>query len=374
MMCYNLTNELKKYEVQVPMKSRKQTLGEILDKLTAPGELYEVVDQDEKHVRCYACAHRCLVKDGRRGICQVRYNRGGVLYVPHNYVGSLQVDPVEKKPFFHVLPGSNALSFGMLGCDFRCDFCQNWLTSQALRDDNAGVVPREITAQQVIGLARQNGSGSVASTYNEPLITTEWAVEIFQAARRAGMRTLYVSNGNGTPEVLEYLAPWLDGFKIDLKTMSDKNYRKIIGGVLRHVLDTIKGAHELGIWVEVVTLVIPGMNDSTEELWDAARYIRSVSPDIPWHVTAFHPDYKMADRDRTPVDTLLRAAEIGTEAGLNYVYAGNVPGRTKNWEDTRCPHCQTTLIRRWGFQIFENRITSDGKCPECQTAIPGIWR
>lgn len=356
------------------MKSRKQTLGEILDKLTAPGELYEVVDQDEKHVRCYACAHRCLIKDGRRGICQVRYNRDGVLYVPHNYVGSLQVDPVEKKPFFHVLPGSNALSFGMLGCDFRCDFCQNWLTSQALRDDNAGVVPREITAQQLIGLARQNGSGSIASTYNEPLITTEWAVEIFQAARRAGMRALYVSNGNGTPEVLEYLAPWLDGFKIDLKTMSDKNYRKIIGGVLHHVLDTIKRAHELGIWVEVVTLVIPGMNDSTEELWDAARYIRSVSPDIPWHVTAFHPTYKMTDRDRTPVDTLLRAAEIGTEAGLNYVYAGNVPGRTKNWEDTRCPHCQTTLIRRWGFQVFENRITADGKCPECQTAISGIWQ
>lgn len=355
------------------MTARKKTLGQVLDSLTVPGELYEVVDEKEMTVRCYACAHRCLVKAGRRGICQVRYNKDGVLYVPRGYVGALQLDPVEKKPFFHVLPGTGTLSFGMLGCDFHCDFCQNWLSSQTLRDESAGVMPHTISAEQIFKLAKQHRASSIASTYNEPLITTEWAVEIFKLAREAGLRTLYVSNGNGTSEVLEYLAPWLNGYKIDLKTMNDKTYRQIIGGVLQHVLDTIKRAHELGMWVEVVTLVIPGMNDSTEELWDAARFIRSVSPDIPWHVTAFHPDYKMADRGRTPIDTLLRAAEIGEEAGLRYVYAGNVPGRTKNWEDTRCPNCQTTLIQRWGFQVTQNRITSEGACPSCGTTIAGIW-
>jgi pyruvate formate lyase activating enzyme len=355
------------------MLTRKATLGERLDRLTAPGELYTVVDEVEKQVRCYACAHRCLVKDGRRGICQVRFNQDGVLRVPEGYVAALQVDPVEKKPFFHVLPGSNALSFGMLGCDFHCDFCQNWLSSQALRDEAAGTRIEPISPRQLVDLARAYHSHSIASTYNEPLITTEWAVKVFKPARQAGLKTLYISNGNATPEAIDYLAPWLDGYKIDLKTMSDATYRKIIGGVLQHVLDTIKLVHERGIWLEVVTLVIPGMNDSTEELWDAARYIRSVSPDIPWHVTAFHPDYKMTDRGSTPAETLLRAAEIGEEAGLHYVYAGNLPGRTKNWEDTRCPNCQTAVIRRVGFQILDNTITPEGACPACGTPIPGVW-
>ncbi|HEC22323.1 MAG TPA: AmmeMemoRadiSam system radical SAM enzyme [Chloroflexi bacterium] len=355
------------------MAVRSRTLGEILDSLSVPGELYEVVDEEEKSVRCYACAHRCLIRDGKRGICQVRYNRGGVLYVPSGYVAALQVDPVEKKPFFHVLPGTTALSFGMLGCDFRCDFCQNWLTSQALRDKAAGTTPHEVSAEQLVEMALAHGSRSIASTYNEPLITTEWAVEIFKLARKAGLRTLYVSNGNATREVLEYLAPWLDGYKIDLKTMSDRTYRKIIGGVLQHVLDTIKMTHELGMWVEVVTLIIPGMNDSDDELRDAARFISSVSPDIPWHVTAFHPDYKMTDRGATPASTLLRAAEIGVEAGLKFVYAGNLPGHLREWEDTRCPTCRATLIKRRGFWVLENRITAEGTCPSCGTAIPGIW-
>jgi pyruvate formate lyase activating enzyme len=355
------------------MLTRKATLGEQLDRLTAPGELYTVVDEAEKSIRCYACAHRCLVKDGRRGICQVRFNQDGVLRVPEGYVAALQVDPVEKKPFFHVLPGSDALSFGMLGCDFHCDFCQNWLSSQALRDKAAGTRADPVSPRQLVDLARLYHSRSIASTYNEPLITSEWAVKIFKLARQAGLKTLYISNGNATPEVIDYLAPWLDGYKIDLKTMSDATYRKIIGGVLQHVLDTIRQVYERGIWLEVVTLVIPGMNDSTEELWDAARYIRSVSPDIPWHVTAFHPDYKMTDRGPTQVETLLRAAEIGEEAGLHYVYAGNVPGRTKNWEDTRCPGCQATVIRRVGFRVIQNTITAEGTCPSCGTPIPGVW-
>ncbi len=355
------------------MALQGQSLGELLDSMTTPGDLYEVVDADSAKIRCLACAHRCIIRDGQRGVCKVRLNRGGVLYVPRNYVASVQVDPIEKKPFFHVLPGTAAFSFGMLGCDFRCDFCQNWLTSQALRDDAAGSAPQPVTARELIAAARRSGSKSVASTYNEPLITAEWAVEIFKLARQEGMRTLFVSNGHASPEVLEYLAPWLDGYKIDLKSMRDVTYRRVCGGRLQPVLDTIRRAYELGMWVEVVTLVVPGMNDSSEELWEAARYIRSVSADIPWHVTGFYPTYRMTDRGMTPVHTLLRAAEIGLEAGLNYVYTGNRPGQSQDWENTRCPSCQTTLIRRAGFRLLANRLSSEGRCPECGMAIPGIW-
>ncbi len=351
------------------------TLQDRLDSMTAAGALFEVVDAEERKIRCLACGHRCLIKDGRRGICQVRYNDGGTLRVPHGYVGALQIDPVEKKPFFHVLPGASVLSFGMLGCDFRCSYCQNWEISQTLRDDAAGRDYMPISADELIALGTRRHAQAVASTYNEPLITTEWAVDVFRRAKGAGMLTLYVSNGNGTREVIDYLKPWIDGYKIDLKTMQDRHYRKVMGGVLQHVLDTIKWVHEAGIWLEVLTLVIPGFNDSNDELWDAARYINSVSPDIPWHVTAFHPDYKMTDPPPTSAATLQRAAEIGTEAGLKYVYAGNLPGRSGEWENTRCPHCQTTLIKRHGFMVHENQLAhTDGTCPTCGTLIPGIWR
>jgi pyruvate formate lyase activating enzyme len=356
--------------------SKALTFQETLDRMTAPArELVVVEDADAKKLRCVACGHRCLIKEGRRGICKVRFNDGGTLRVPHNYVGALQVDPIEKKPFFHVWPGQRILSFGMLGCDFRCDYCQNWEISQTLRDDAAGRDFIPTTAEELIALAQRYGSRAVASTYNEPLITTEWAVEIFKLAKQAGMLTSYVSNGNGTPEVIQYLKPWIDAYKIDLKTMQDQHYRKYLGGVLQNVLDTIRLVHEAGIWLEVLTLIVPGFNDSNDELWDAARYIRDVSPDIPWHVTAFHPDYKMVDRGATSSDTLVRAAEIGLEAGLNYVYAGNAPGRTQNWEDTRCPNCQTTLVRRVGFTVQDNKLSATGGfCPKCKTPIPGIWQ
>ena len=351
------------------------TLQDRLDAMTTAGELFEVVNADERKIRCLACGHRCLHKDGRRGICQVRFNEGGMLRVPHGYVGALQVDPVEKKPFFHVLPGISVLSFGMLGCDFRCSYCQNWEISQTLRDAAAGRDYMPISADELIALGVERRARGVASTYNEPLITSEWAVEVFKRAKQAGMLTMYVSNGNGTREVIDYLKPWLDAYKIDLKTMQDQHYRKVMGGVLQHVLDTIKWVHEAGIWLEVLTLVIPGFNDSNDELWDAASYIKSISPDIPWHVTAFHPDYKMTDPPRTPVETLQRAAEIGAEAGLHYVYAGNLPGYVGEWENTRCPHCQTTLIRRHGFMVRENKLAhTGGTCPTCGASIPGIWR
>lgn len=350
------------------------TFRDRLDQMTAPGELFEVVDAAQKKLRCTACGHRCLIKDGRRGICQVRFNRDGELRVPYGYVGALQVDPIEKKPFFHITPGEDVLSFGMLGCDFRCSYCQNWEISQTLRDDNAGREYVPVMPDELIRLGTQRRARAVASTYNEPLITSEWAVEVFKQAREAGMYTLYVSNGNGTPEVIDYLRPWLDGYKIDLKTMQDRHYRRELGGVLQHVLDTIKAVYDAGIWLEVLTLVIPGFNDSSDELWDAASYIRGISPDIPWHVTAFHPDYQMTDPPRTTADILIRAAEIGAEAGLNYVYAGNLPGHTDGWENTRCPRCQTTLIRRYGFMVQENKLAATGgTCPTCGTAIPGIW-
>lgn len=340
--------------------------------MTQPGELYEKLENGA--LRCYACGHRCLIKPGRRGICQVRYNQAGELRVPWGYVAALQVDPIEKKPFAHLLPGSDALTFGMLGCDFHCGYCQNWITSQTLRDPAADLganYVRKISPEEMVQYALASGASVVVSSYNEPLITSEWAVAIFKQAQAAGLRCAYVSNGNATPEVLHYLRPYLSGYKVDLKTMQDKQYRKL-GGVLSHVLDTIKLARDEGLWVEVVTLVVPGFNDSNEELWDAARYIASVSPDIPWHVTGFHADYKM-NNDPTPPETLRRAAEIGQEAGLSFVYAGNLPGRVGTYEDTFCPKCGARLIQRRGYTLLSYRLTAKGTCPDCGAPIPGIW-
>ena len=291
------------------------------------------------------------------------------------YVAALAADPVEKKPFFHLRPGSIALTFGMLGCDFHCGYCQNWITSQALRDpesEGSGAFVRRISPEQIARVARQAGAEVVASSYNEPLITSEWAAAVFKQAIDAGMKCVYVSNGNGTPEVLEYIRPYLSGMKIDLKSMQDKNYRQL-GGVLKNVLDTIKRVKEMGLWLEVVTLVVPGFNDSNDELWEAARYLASISADIPWHVTAFHSDYKMSDTDNTPARTILRAAEIGREAGLHYVYAGNLPGNVGEYEDTCCPKCNTTLVSRSGFFVHENLLTPQGTCPKCGEKIPGVW-
>jgi pyruvate formate lyase activating enzyme len=264
----------------------------------------------------------------------------------------------------------------MLGCDFHCGFCQNWVTSQALREpaSEASIdTIQRISPEQIVSYARRTRAEVIASSYNEPLITTEWAIAIFKQAKQAGLRCAYVSNGNATDEALDALLPYLSAYKIDLKTMQDKHYRQC-GGVLQNVLDTIQRVHHLGLWTEVVTLVIPGFNDSTDELWDAARFIASVSADIPWHVTAFHPDYKMEDVSATPADTLQRAAEIGQEAGLHYVYAGNIPGKVGSLEVTYCPGCSTRLIRRYGFTVMEYRINEQGACPKCGTVIPGVWK
>ena len=349
---------------------RQATLQEALDSATVEGALYETLADDK--IRCVACGHRCLIFPGQRGICKVRYNDGGTLRVPYGYAAGVQSDPVEKKPYFHVMPGSNALTFGMLGCDFHCSYCQNWITSQALRDNAAGVAPTHFTPETLVQAAPRTGAQVVVSSYNEPLITAEWAVDIFKQAKAAGLITGFVSNGNATPEALDYIKPYADCYKVDLKSMRQKNYRAL-GGQVKHVLWTIEELHRRGFWLEVLTLVIPGFNDSNEELWDAARFIAGISRDIPWHVTAFHKDYKMIEPDNTTAQTLIRAAEIGAEAGLNFVYAGNRPGEVGNWEHTYCPQCQTLLIERYGYVILGYHLTDEGACPKCRHQIPGIW-
>jgi pyruvate formate lyase activating enzyme len=350
-----------------------ETLDQALKLRTREGapELYTKLEDGK--LQCFSCGHRCVILDGHDGICRVRYNRGGTLLVPRGYVAGLQVDPVEKKPFFHAFPGSVALSFGMLGCDYHCGYCQNWLTSQALRDNSAIAPPRDIEPGEIVSIAKRHGAPVMVSTYNEPLITTEWALEVFQLAKPAGITCGYVSNGNGTPEVLKLIRPWVDLYKVDLKSFRDAEYRQL-GGKLENVLETIRSLHAMGFWVEIVTLVVPGFNDSTEELRDMARFLASVSKDIPWHVTAFHQDYRMQDNANTTVADLLRACDFGKEEGLRYVYAGNLPGRVGDLENTRCPSCNELLIERFGYHIKSYRLADGGTCPKCHAAIAGYWR
>lgn len=348
------------------------TLRDIVHESVREGapELYQKLDR--KRVRCFSCGHCCPIPEGQPGVCKVRFNQGGTLYVPWGYVGGVQCDPIEKKPFFHAYPGALAYSFGMLGCDLHCSYCQNWVTSQALRDPSAISPPLEASPEGLVNSAVRQGAKAIVSTYNEPLITSEWAVAVFKEAKAGGLLTGYVSNGNGTPQVLEYLRPWTDLFKVDLKSFDDRHYRQL-GGRLAPILDTIRRIHQMGIWIEIVTLLIPGFNDSADELQRMAEFLVSVSPDIPWHVTAFHKDYKMTDPDDTEPEDLLRAVEIGRQAGLRYIYAGNLPGMVGNLEDTHCHNCGKTLVRRYAYLIEEYGLTPEGCCQYCGVAIPGRW-
>jgi pyruvate formate lyase activating enzyme len=347
-----------------------KTLAEQLAEQTREAELYRPLDRSR--VECFACGHRCPISPGFAGVCKVRYNREGKLYAPYGYVNSVFCDPIEKKPFFHALPGTRALSFGMLGCDLHCGYCQNWVTSQALRDVRASVDFHEVAPRDLVGMALRQGASTVVSTYNEPLITAEWAVAVFRQAKAAGLVTGFVSNGNATPEVLEYLRPWVDLYKIDLKSFDDRRYHEL-GGRIGPILDSIRRVHEMGFWLEVVTLVVPGFNDSDSELRAIAEFLAGISSGIPWHVTAFHQDYKMMTPEDTPAGTLLRAARIGHAAGLLYVYAGNAPGQTDDLENTRCAGCGAAVIERCGFRVLRNRLLPGGRCPDCGTALPGVW-
>lgn len=348
------------------------TLKDVLFERTheAAPELVERID--DRRLRCYSCGHECPIPEGALGVCKVRYVRNGRLHVPWGYVGGVQCDPVEKKPFFHARPGALAYSFGMLGCDLHCSYCQNWVTSQALRDPDAVAPPLEADPARLAEDAQRLGAQVMVSTYNEPLITSEWAVEIFRHAKPAGLLTGYVSNGNGTPRVLEYIRPWVDLYKVDLKSFDDRHYRQL-GGRLQPILDTIRRLRTMEFWVEIVTLLIPGFNSSADELERLTAFIAEVSPDIPWHVTAFHPDYRMTDPGATTPDMLMNAAAIGRRNGLRYVYAGNLPGRVGNLEDTRCHACGELLVERYGYFVRQYRLTIDGACPACATKIPGRW-
>jgi pyruvate formate lyase activating enzyme len=348
------------------------TLRTVLDQQVREADLNLYEKLDKNRVRCFACGHCCPIPNGQAGVCKVRYNRGGTLFVPWGYTAGTQCDPVEKKPFFHAHPGALAYSFGMMGCDLHCSYCQNWVTSQALRDPSAVSPPQQASPGVLVQDALAQGAKILVSTYNEPLITSEWAVAVFKEAKAAGLITGFVSNGNGTPQVLDYLRPHLDLYKVDLKSFDDRHYHEL-GGRIGPILDSIRRIYSMGLWLEIVTLLIPGFNDSPEELRRLTEFLAGISPDIPWHVTAFHGDYKMTGPRNTTVEDLSQAAEIGRQSGLRYIYAGNLPGRVGEWENTRCPRCDATLIERYGYFIKNYRLTKDGRCAECGTAIPGRW-
>jgi len=336
---------------------------------TAAGELVELLDGGA--VRCLACAHRCRLDDGQAGICKVRYNVLGELRVPWGYFTSIDVAPIEKQPFYHFLPGRKVVAFGTLGCDLHCPYCHNAKISQAFRDPNSWTNARTSTVDDVIGLAVREGCAGVVSGYNEPLISSEWAVELFQAAHAAGLRTGYATDGNATPEVLAYLRPWLDMARVDLKTGSPEGYRTL-GGVLQPVLDSLAWFFQMGIWLEVVTCIVPGFNDSDAEVLRMARTIAEISRDIPWHLVAFHPDYKMQSQPWTSAETLMNAARIATGSGLRYAYCSNLWGQVGIWQDTYCPGCAERLVGRYEFAVQLNRMNG-AACPDCGYVLPGVW-
>ena len=324
----------------------------------------------DKQVRCGLCRHRCTIGEGRRGICGVRENRDGTLFsLVYGRVVAENIDPVEKKPLYHFQPGSISYSIATVGCNFRCKHCQNYSISQV----PAGVseIPgTRRTPEEIVRRAGAMGCRSISFTYTEPTIFFEFAYDTAKCAREAGLKTIFVTNGYITPEALEMITPYLDAANIDLKGFSDRFYREVVGARLDGVLDTIRDYRRRGIWIEITTLVIPGLNDSDKELADIARFIADdLGSDVPWHVSRFHPTYLLTDRPPTPVETLQKAFDIGREAGLRYIYVGNVIGT--GGENTECPGCGEVLIERSGFSIRANRLYS-GKCPVCAAAISGI--
>ncbi|MDD2850450.1 MAG: AmmeMemoRadiSam system radical SAM enzyme [Desulfuromonadaceae bacterium] len=324
---------------------------------------------DSSQVCCGLCRFRCLIGDGARGICGVRENRGGTLYsLVYGTLCSAQIDPIEKKPLFHVMPGSSTYSIATVGCNFHCRHCQNFSISQLGQD--SPVRGTEVVPDQVVRQAVEYGCRSISHTYTEPTINFEFACDTARLAREAGLLNVFVTNGYISKEALKEISPYLDAANIDLKGFSDSFYRNLVQAKLSEVLDSILEYRKLGIWIELTTLVIPGLNDSDEELTGIASFITTnLGIDTPWHVSMFHPTYKLTSRPSTPLATLQRARNIGLAAGLRYVYEGNVPGR--GGENTVCPTCAALLIERHGFKIVSNRVKA-GACPECEAVIAGI--
>jgi len=319
-------------------------------------------------VRCLACAHGCVISPGGAGICGVRFNDGGKLRAPWGYVSGAAADPVEKKPFFHVLPGARTLSFGMFGCNFSCGFCQNWQIAGA--KSAAALSPLSTSPEELAAEASRAGAKIVVSTYNEPLITPEWAAAVFAAAKKKGLRTAFVSNGYATAASAAFLRPVLDLWKVDLKSFNPDRLRQVCGADLAKVLKGIETIRSSGFWTEAVTLLVPGFNDSDAEIGEMAAFLAGLSKDIPWHLTAFHPDHLMTDRDSTPAATLYRAREIGLGKGLRYVYCGNIAG--SRFQNTACPSCGREVVAREGFAVTSNLLGKGGLCP-CGANIPGVW-
>lgn len=331
--------------------------------------LYEKLE--DKKAGCFLCAHRCHISNGKRGICAVRQNVDGVLFsLVYGKVVASHVDPIEKKPLFHFLPSSSSFSIATAGCNLRCQHCQNYEISQFPRERPDVPIPGEdMTPEEVVNTAEKYGCKSISYTYTEPTIFFEFAYDCAILAKGKGIKNIFVSNGFMTPESVRAIAPYLDGNNIDLKG-GEKFYKEICGARAEPVRDTIRLMKELGVWVEVTTLIIPGYNDAEEDLKSIAEFIKSVDPAIPWHVTQFYPTYKLTDAPRTPIKTLRWARQMGFDTGLKYVYEGNVPG--EGGENTYCPDCKELLIRRFGFSIQENRI-KNGKCLSCGVMIEGIW-
>jgi pyruvate formate lyase activating enzyme len=330
--------------------------------------LYE--KEEENRVRCGLCAHRCRIGPGRRGVCGVRENRQGVLYsLVYGPILAENVDPIEKKPLFHLLPGSQSFSIAAAGCNFRCSFCQNHEISQMPREAGR-IVGRERTPAQIVEMALRSGSQSIAYTYTEPTIYFEFAFDAAGIAREKGLKNVFVTNGFMTPEMLELLAPRLDAANVDLKSFRDDFYRKECGARLQPVLDSLRKMKELGIWVEVTTLLIPGLNDGEEELRELAAFIVSLGAETPWHISRFYPRYRMTDQPPTPAGSIHEAVEIGRSAGLRYVYSGNIPGDAG--ENTLCFRCGGLLIGRHGFSV-ERLELKGSACPHCGTLLDGIF-
>jgi pyruvate formate lyase activating enzyme len=328
--------------------------------------LYEKLEDNKVH--CYLCAHQCRMLPSSFGICGVRQNIEGTLNtLVYGEAIAANIDPIEKKPLYHFLPGTGSYSIATIGCNFKCGFCQNWQISQVSKTE--GITGgRRLMPQEIVQEAKLEDCQSIAYTYTEPTIFFEYAYDTAKLAKEAGLKNVFVTNGYMSKEALETINPYLDAANVDLKSFRDEFYSEICKGRLQPVLDSIKLMKELGIWVEVTTLVVPGQNDSREELKDIAQFIASTGKEIPWHISRFHPNYKFLDQEATPVKTLKMAFEIGKEAGLKFVYLGNV----LEGNDTFCCECSKLLVKRDYFAVTQNHI-KDGKCSFCGAVIEGVF-
>jgi len=330
--------------------------------------LYEKLENDK--VRCVLCSHNCLIKNGKKGLCGVRENRSGTLFsLVYGKVIASHCDPIEKKPLFHFLPGTHSYSIATVGCNFKCLFCQNADISQ-MPTDNDRIMGQDMSPDRIVDEALSTRSATISYTYTEPTIFFELAVDTARLAVSKGIKNVFVSNGYMTAQCLQDIFPDLHAANVDLKAFSDKFYKEQCGAKLGPVLNTLETMKEMGVWLEVTTLLIPGLNDSTEELNEIARFLAGLDPNIPWHISRFHPTYLLTNIRSTPPDSIKRARDLGYEAGLKYVYTGNLPGDVG--EKTFCHNCHELLIDRVGFNVTQNKI-KDERCPKCGKKIPGVW-